>query len=392
MYPRTLPLVALICLCRAEEAETKRSPQEWKEQLSATYAKHSGFKAGYEARGKRSSLTATLAWDRAGDAVLQLQGVADDKPFGARCWNLDESAFLESDGQLWVDTKIGKIVQRFTELSRQLDLSGDAKPPLTLAFMPRLLLAEDGLNAGLQVYDAALPPWGFDVMGSTAVDVDEQEVVFHTTGSGKISVSRKTGMMTKQEIMSKKGEKHELIISSLEMDLGREAVVEIRRDWSTEGAKEFDLKPLAQAAPLLVFQPIVAEVDSGQATPEKLKEVLAAKSGYLRSLLRIYVDPWKDLSAEDQAQWKEIVLEAKKELGLKEKPDIPAMKAQLSDYLAKLPGQSSEELWNAIFGKGFDELAKPATDKGREARKLIAEAVARAYSEAEAEQRVEDLW
>lgn len=408
MFLRILPLIALTCVCRADEL--KRSPAEWAEELSAAYAKHSGFKVSYEARGKNKSLQVTMARDQTGDAVLHVQAVKDGEPMEARSWNLDEVMYLSLGGKLVVARGMDKFVARLDEMSRELDLSDGKKAPATFGFTPQFLLTADSVNGTLALLESAKPPWKPAVSGATAADADEQEVIFHTPDSGKITVNRKTGMMTRQEVPGKDGEKRELLLSSLEMDTGREAVLEIRRDWSPEGAEEMDTSPLMRMAPLMVFQIMIGFVDLGVHSPEELEKKLSAKSGYLRTVFRDFVRPWKDNTPESRDWWKQAIPRARESLvkkleaelaqlpaeekarQVKAKLEAPAAKAEVRDQVAKEISQDAASICHAIFGKAPDELANTSTANGKEAKRLVGEAIARAYAEAETERRIEEIW
>jgi len=390
MLLRILPLIALTCLCRADETQAKRSPKEWAEELSAIYAKHSGFKVSYESRGKGKSLTATLARDKSGDAVLHVQATKDGQSFEMRVWNLEDTMFVIAGGKVMAATDMGKITKKLDEMSRELDLSSGSGPRVTYGFTPQFLLSGDSINGGLGLVNAAKPPWDSNVSNATAAEADAQEVVFHTPDHGKLTVNRKTGMMTRQEIDGPDGEKRQLLLSTLEMDPGREAVVEMRRDWNPEGAEEMDVKSILRATPLLIFQLTIGFVDLGVNTPDKLKEVLAAKSDYLRGVFRSYTKARKDIDPAQRERWQERVAEGKKLM--KAKPEDPAAKVEVRELLAKDRPVEAAEVFKAIFGKNLDELANTSNENGKEAKKLIGEAIARAYSEAEIERRVEEFW
>lgn len=398
-----LPLLGLTGFCHAENAE--RPSAEWAAELSAVFAKNSGYIARYNGKSGSKRMNATLGTDRAGSPLLQVVFAAENQEHATRMWVDGATVYLDqgAPGARHADKGVGDMLAVTQGLMTELSLlpAGAGDRPVTLE--PRLFLTKSDLNGLLYVCMSHKPTWLGVVKGADRVEVGEEEVVFKTATYGDIAISRKSGLMTRQALEGEDGAKRELVLVDLELNPTAEALAKVRQGWSTEGAKDLDFFSQAQLPHIMAFQQVIVQVDGGELRLERLREVLRDKADFLRSYFRAYAPK---LDPEEAKTWKEYIAHAKWEMSeeLKAKAGEGVDKAQVEAQLAtpevkarvreSLARERVEEVLDAspFSAKECAEFLVPTTDSGKEAFKLLEEAAAFALVAAEVELRMEEFW
>lgn len=409
----SLKALLVLCLLTARGLAAPVTPEQWVEELSSTYAGHLGFTAIYHSEGPGKSLDVTLGMDKgSGLSALHMTVTKDGNAMEAKLWNtVEDELYTDSGGG------ISRVKGVATELN---SLAGLASKCLTnptkkeeeggRQFVASMWITKDGILPTIGIRPRNEPTWKSDVKGAAVKASDDKSVTFETAKWGLLTISRETGLMSRQSITSDSGEVRVLELRQFQIDPGKEAITGISKGWSTEGAKQADAGVYTRAFRLKVFQAVVDAVETGDADLEKLESVLKEQRPALRGFARPYTaevgnslatgDTWKKIlgATKDslRKQWTEKDGnkegdEAAFELYLAE----PAIRAQVRDELGKSLSEIEESkkrlMWE-IFGHAGDPELKATNKTGETAKAVIEQAMARAYIEAVMEQKMKEFW
>lgn len=369
------------------------------------FAKNSGYIARYHGKSGSLRMNATLGTNRAGSSLFQMKMFAENQEQVTRIWVDGDTAHIDGGaaGARHSDKGVGEFLTVTHGMMTELALlpAGASRRPVT--FEPQLIMTRSDLNGMLFASMSHIPPWQRCVANAGGVEAGDEEVVFKTATYGDITISRKTGMMTRQALEGKDGAKLELVLEHLELNPTDESLAKARHGWSTEGAKDIDYFTQTQLPHLIAFQQVIQQVDRGELPLERLREVLRDKADFLRSYFRTYA-PKPD--PEEAKTWKEYIAYAKWEMSEKLKAKqgegadtarieaqlaTPEVKAQVRELLAR---ERADQVPDAapLSAKGCAEFLVPTTGPGKDAFKLIEAAVAFALVSAEVELRIEECW
>lgn len=388
------------------------TPQEWVEELSSTYAGLLGFTATYHSEGPGKSLDVTLGLDEgSGISALHMTASKDGHAMEAKLWNTPEDEMYLASGH-----DIGCVKGVMTEMNslQQLAKSVTNQDKDDMRFEMQLVasmwMTKDGIQPSLGIRSRNEPSWKSEVQDASVKASDDKTVTFETAKWGLLTISRETGLMTRQSITSDDGEVRVLELRQFKINPGRDAITAISNGWTTEGAKTADAGAYTRASRLKLFQILVDAVETGDADLEKLESVLSEQRPALRGFAKPYVAEVGNSLATGDA-WKKILGASKDALRkLWEQKDgskvgdeaaferylgEPAIRAQVRDELGESLSEvevSKKRLMWEIFGHAGDPELKASNKTGEAAKAVIEHAMARAYIEAVMEQKMKEFW
>jgi hypothetical protein len=391
-------------------ADESKDAATWVAELSATYAKLDGFTATYTSKGEGKSLKVVMGMDETSDlGALHLTATKDGRPMETRQWNTDndELFMFGSWGGLIVISGIRTELQSLSELNKVLVAAPENAEAIKLRLTPAMLISKTTIHPGFDLIVEDVPTWTLHVRQASVQGSDETSVTFLTEEFGLITVSRETGLLTRQSVTSATGEVRVLELKEHLLNPGREEISKISAGWKTEGAKIEARGSRLAGLRLKVFQAVVNSADAGGLDMIRLEKVL----GEQRDALRRFADGFTSEiggSLAGEELWKEELEKYRNQLRMgvlagTGKFDEKEFEAQLADFQVRLKirdelsksldveGTRRRVMWE-IFGKmGRDELK--ATGKAGEAAKLLVEsAINRAYLEAVLERKMTKYW
>ncbi len=408
----SLKSLLVLCLLTAHGLAAPVTPEQWVEELSSTYAGHLGFTAVYHSEGPGKSLDVTLGLDEgSGLSALHMTASKDGHAMEAKLWNTPVDEMYLASGQGIVCVKgVMTEVNSLRELLKSVTNQDKDDLRFELQLLASIWMTKNGIQPSLGIRSRNEPSWKSEVQNASVKAFDDKTVTFETAKWGLLTISRETGLMSRQSITSDDGEVRVLELRQFKINPGRDAITGISHGWSTEGAKQADAGAYSRAARLKLFQTLVDAVETGDADLEKLESVLKEQRPALRGFARPYTaevgnslatgDTWKKIlgATKDslRKQWTEKdgnkeADEAAFELYLAE----PAIRAQVRDELGKSLSEIEESkkrlMWE-IFGHAGDPELKATNKTGETAKAVIEQAMARAYIEAVMEQKMKEFW
>jgi hypothetical protein len=171
-------------------------------ELEAAHDRNPGYMVVYEGKGKDASLEYQMAVDRVSDlTVSRLVLINGDERSQCRIWNTgDDRWYFETDNELRIARGISEEIASLMELVRKVT-KAEAEIPKT---SQSLLLERGGLSTGLG-FKTGAPPWLSALEESTVCSADPDSITFETTKHGKLAISRATGLLLRQSLVSDKG-------------------------------------------------------------------------------------------------------------------------------------------------------------------------------------------
>ncbi|RYD19317.1 MAG: hypothetical protein EOP88_19440 [Verrucomicrobiaceae bacterium] len=368
-------LLSTPLLCQAEPATVP----EWVAALAENYQKQEGHIAVYHSEGKDKSLDVTLATDPgSGLAVLHVISSKEGQRMEIRQWSTEPGDFfIDANGRrghvLGLKEEIKALADTFTD---------DGGKNVIGMFTPELLLT--GTEVSVVFGMSSRPAWENDVEGAKLGKVTDESVTFITSSRGELTVSRETGLVTRQFIVGENNEQRVLELVRHQKNPGQEALVALTRGWTTEGAEPIDNGMLKNLR-FSMFQSLVEGMDEDPAHITFLKERLESHREQLEAFAvlcyrhspdsKLVTMDWEKLVRDARVKmrkaWEEKVPEADRTEENFEKTWSAAKTEALATFqkLFERDKNLRTRVLQDLFGRG--NSLKATTDAGREAKELI---------------------
>lgn len=406
---RFLPTAWLLTFCIAAADEPKGAGS-WVKELSATYAKHEGFTATYELKGKGKDLEVVMGVDEAsGIAALHLLASKDGRKLEVRQWSTanDELFSDPGSGEVMLITGIGTELKSIAELKQSLAIApGDLHPDMI--FCPSMLVTKDSIAPGFNLANRDKASWTSTLKNATLGEVSDVRVTFRSAESGDSTISRETGLLLRQSITADDGEVRVLELKEHRLNPGADEVAKISSGWKTEGAKVVARGSMLSPLRLTLFQELIDSFDNNAAALKKLEGILDKQ----REQLRRFADGFAgevggSLASKD---WNKLLSQIKdlarkdfpgtgtaeeKEKALEKLLARPEFRAKFRDTIADTlveNQQGREVVMFEICGKSRAAVLTAKTPQGEAARTLLETALCRAYFEAVLDRKMAKHW
>jgi hypothetical protein len=410
-----LPFLAtsLASFAKADE----RSAEDWAAELSATFAKHSGHIATYEARSGAKRVTGTIGTDRAEEAFTHVVTSDNGKTIENRSWREDDCMNMQvawDDGAKTLTMPgVRKSGEALAAAMRAFEL--ESSDDIRYGLEPYIYLTEQEFASGLVFFQLpSRPPWLHQVKSGSVVEVGDAEVVFRTEKLGDMTISRETGMLVRQICgTGDDGKPRELKLVKLELDPGTQAVGKFRNGWSAEDSEESSFDKFHGSVIMLVFQQLLDRIDREEVSIDRLRELLEVNADLVRSSVRHclatpdsetheayekhvkeHVDYFKAMAAYELDQEPGGLTAEEKKRRIKEMLEDPNSKIKVRDaILESVWPKDSTALVSTVLATADSKSAlTAATPHGEKALVLMGEALAHAQFEARAADAIEKFW
>lgn len=389
------------------------APEGMVEDLRKAYERLDGFTAEYRLTSKARTMKCTLGMDMAsGAGFLRLVPTSGDDMEESAIWSAPhDRMYTSGGGDLLVFKGMTREVQSIRRLSAFLKGSADEDGSEVARFTPSLLLEKTGVAAALGVSNLSDPPWMEVIKGFSAFTSDDETVTFITQDSGSITISRENGMIRHQSLPGEAGEERVMDLHEFAPNPGKDVILAWTSTWPTEGAEERAVVSYMAPLRLGLIRLVIDGVEGGKVSNAELEEFLEEEYESLRHFAKGCIDETEGpfASKPDWAtlmqNFKDSILKKWRESKLAEgADDSEAFKDYISqvdvqrkirDGLVKVflnADRSKETIMLEIFGRGGLQRVKVNNERGAAARKLIEEALARAYLEALIESKMIRYW
>jgi hypothetical protein len=412
-------VVALLaCMMVAATAEVPEDGAKWIEELTAAHDMHEGYISTYTFKAEKKQLEAKLAIDFASGlvAVHILAETVGEELFDSKQWiTADDVVFIDVNGERsrmsGVRKEMTRTLKELSELSALLKNGDKVEIPSNdeFSWQPNFLMESDGISMGLGVATKHSPPWKSAVKDAAVHGFDDGSVTFQTKEHGRLTISREHGLLLRQTVKAKDGVDRVLDLKELLKNPGRDDVLALTSEWSTDGAKELDSTMMAEAFGafrLLAFQAIVNAVSDGSLTTENVDEWLRLHRESLRKIITPWVmrgpqyvegaEIWKPLLEKVETSVESVLWDKGEDLeggdavkrSLREKTTRERVRGPVTDTLA-----TEAEYRNRVLREIFPGSTLQADDKtGRKARDLILDSLTKAYLEAIFDLKANEAW
>lgn len=376
-------------------------------ELEAAYDRNPGYIATYEGKGRDSILEYQMAVDTGSDlTVSKMVLIKGDQRSEFRVWNTgDDRWYFAAGNELKIARGLSEELTSLMELVRKVT-TADAEIPK--AFQS-LLLEREGLSTGLG-FKTGAPPW-LSVLEESAVrSADPDSITFETPKYGNLTISRATGLLLRQSLVSDKGDERVLELKDFKRNPGRDAVEGMVRDWPTLGAKSMNVGPIMVPMRLKLFRFMIESVENGSADLGKLEGVLEDQKEATRRFVKCCATNTVDSPV--MRSWKKISFPSKekiREIWLK---DVPGSKEDDEEGFNKYLNSSkfrksfretvvvailkregaADKLTADLLGEGVWEQLKARDDAGQAAKEIIGKSLSRIYVEVIMERRMSEEW
>ncbi|RYD41827.1 MAG: hypothetical protein EOP85_12075, partial [Verrucomicrobiaceae bacterium] len=217
-------LLSTPLLCAADP----QTATEWADSLSKTYQQEGGYLTTYHSEGNNKVLHVTLASAPAsGLAVLHVVSTKEGQRMEIRQWSTEPgNFFIDANGKrshvLGLREEIKALAAAFTD---------DGGKNVIGTFTPELLLTDTAVAMVFSM--SSRPAWEDDVEGAELGKVTDESVTFITGERGELTISRKTGLLTRQFIKREKNENRVLELVSHHKLLRADDVAALTLGWCT---------------------------------------------------------------------------------------------------------------------------------------------------------------
>ncbi len=380
-------------------------------ELAATYEKLGGFIATYQSELPGKSLHCTLATDFAsGMGVIHLVATKDGNRMEMRQWTAPgDRYYVSSGGGLVVFKGLGELLESIRQLSETLAGKGSDIRPVQMS--PFILLGESDFGAGLRLKTDLEPTWTSDVENGSIQSASDSKVEFLTEKSGLLTINRGSGMLERQSSGVENGVPRVMELKRLEKNPGKDAVMKISADWSTEGAVEKPVTAWSRPLRLALFQLVINQAELEKDDGKKLDDALEAQYEALRHFAEACMKEkesefaakadWEKLFATTKAEarrdWRANTprADAGDEKGFQEYLKQGATRLKLREVLVSgmmEVEEGREPIMDDMFGNGGWASLKVGSRRGVAAKKSIVTALVRAYLEALIDQKMDKQW
>lgn len=258
-------------LLHAAEPETA---SDWIDSLSETYRQRGSYIITYHSEGENKSLDATLASDpEAGLAVLHLIFTKDGQRREHRQWSTDPGdMYLDANGQR------GHITGIKAEMRSMEGIFSEAgKADIISAFAPKALLSKTRMNTSFSVSGNSNPVWSDELKDAKLVKVTDKAIAFLTEDSGELTISRESGLVTRQLVIGDDGEKRLLEQVSYRKNPDQEEIVALTKDWQTAGSRPIE-EGMLKGMRASFFQDVIRLIEAEELTVDQLKERMESRA------------------------------------------------------------------------------------------------------------------
>jgi len=407
-----------VCVALDVTAEVPRDGEAWIEELSATHHKQDGYIAVYVSEADEKHLEATLAVDRGSGlmAVRMLAEKVGEETMDSRQWNTaDDVVFIDVNGEKCrITGLLGAITQMMKDLSGLIQLMNDGDAieiPInqTTGWQPNFLLDATSISMGLGVASEPAPPWKSAVEDAEVHGFDDDSVTFHSEKYGLLTISREHGLLLRQTVKGLEGEDRVVELKDLMRNPGRDKVVALTSDWSSDGAEEIGSASMAEAFGsfrIFAFQAIVNAVSNDILSPEMVDEWLRFQRDRLGEIVAPWVrvgpehvegaEVWKLLLDQVKNSVEDLLWERGEELDggdavtrlLRQRATRELARATTIDMLAGR-AEFRDRVMSEIFA---GQELEAADEAGNQARELISASLAKAYLEAVFDRKANQQW
>jgi hypothetical protein len=379
--------------------------EDWIKSLTETYRNQGGYIATYHSEGENKTLDATLASDLgSGMAVLHVIGVKNGQRMENRQWNdLPGDFFIDVNGQR------GCVTGWKEEMKALKDVlpgeGGEREGANAMVFTPGLLLDKAQVGAELAVTAPAKPGWADKVVGAKLGEVNGKSVVLISAKYGELTISRESGLITRQSVAGEDGEERVLELVDYRKNPGEDAVITLSKDWEIAGAKPLGGEQI-QSTRVKFFQDAIDAIEEENLMLADFKEQLDSRKTQLRALAALCFrgSPDSKFAKIDWAKLFKQVRTTVRDAWEKQTPEterdeqkFEAKWEEGKDVVIKgfVTQFEKEPNWRKpilidIFGP--DTSLKARTDSGKKAREFIETAICHAYLEVILQQKADKFW
>lgn len=387
--------------------ENPPSLKDAMKELETAYDRNPGYIAVYEGKGKDASLEYHVAVDKVSDlAVSKTVLINGNDRNECRLWNTEDDRWYFAAGD---DVKIARGLSE--ELSSLMELiqkvsKAEVERPKAYQFM---LLETEGLSAGFS-FKTGAPPWMSALEGSTVRAADPESITFETLKNGKLTISRATGLLVRQSVVSAKGDERVLELKDIKRNPGRKGVEEMVRDWPTLGAESMDVAPMMAPMRLTMFRFVIDSVESGASDLGKLETVLGEQEDATRRFVKCCIatslnaramERWKKVSFPSKEKWREVWLkdfpgsDANDDEGFRKYLNSTKVRTSFRDKAVAVflnHEGAVDKLISDLFGEGVWQRLKTKDETGQAAKDLLGKSLSKAYVEIMIDRRLIQEW
>ena len=381
-------------------AAEPKTAGEWASVLSGAYQKQDGYITSYHSEGVNKSLDVTLASAPAsGLAVLHVVSTKEGQRMEIRQWSTEPGDFfIDANGRrghvLGLKEEMKALAAAFTD--------GGAEKIIG-TFTPELLLTDNSVSVLFSM--SSRPAWEDDVDGATLGAVKDDSVTFLTKERVELTISRETGLLTRQFIKGENDEKRVLEQVRHQKSPRADDVAALTLGWSTEGAEPIDNGMLKNMR-FGLFQSLVDGMDEDPARMDYLKERLESHQEQLDAfaVLCLRHSPESPLARMD---WGKLVRDARVKIRQGWEEKVPEEERTEENFEKTWSAAKTEAI--ATFQKLFERdknlrtlvlqdlfgrkaALKATTDTGKEAKELIESSLCSACIREILRKEIDRLW
>lgn len=376
-------------------------------ELEAAYDRNPGYIAAYQGKGKDASLEYQMAVDRVSNlTVSKMVLINGGDRSDCRIWNTgDDRWYFATRDELRIARGLSEEITSLMELVRKVT-KAEAEIPKTCQ---SLLLERGGLSTGL-CFKTGAPPWLSVLEESTVRSADPDSITFETTKHGNLTMSRASGLLIRQSLVTEKGNERILELKECKRNPGRKAVEDMVRDWPTLGAKSMNVGPIMAPMRLKLFRFVIDSVEQGAADLGKLEGVLEEQKDATRRFVKCCVENaadspamerWKNIPFPSKEKWREVWLkdfpgsDANDEEGFRKFLNSTKVRSSFREKAVAvfLNHESAvDKLTADLLGEGVWEQLKTNDEAGQAAKEIIGKSLARTYVEVMMERLMNQRW
>lgn len=412
MIPKCLRFAPIIaCLVSPAFAEDR---EKLLTELRAAYGKLDGFLVVYHAEEPGKTLEAKVAMDDfSGLGFVHMQASRPGTNLEARMWNTEDDTFVDQGRGVVRIPGLLIEMKNINDLERALNPEDD---PAVVRLIPSFFLKGSQVVPFIRGVSFRQPSWEHLIKDATVKETTDEAVAFATKEYGLISISRKNGLMIRQEVDLKNDAKRVLKVKSLHLNPGRDAVLKLSAAWPTNNAPSLNPMPFTAPYRLEVFQRLIDKVEKGTADLAKLESTLTEKRDALRHFAEGCINE-RPGSVASKPTWKGYLDQVREqllktgrnaegnpfnadELALELKKPEVRNKAREALVRFLSPGSSNEMpadevrdvVMKEIFGTSDKAHLTANGDDGKAAAALIRDALSTAFIEAVADRKMAEYW
>lgn len=376
-------------------------------ELKAAHDRNPGYTAVYEGKGKESSLEYRLALDKESERTAsRLVLVIGDDRSESRVWNTaDDRWYFANGAELKIARGMREELSSLMELIQKVSKADVQRPKVYQS----LMLESSGLTAGMG-FKIGEPTWMPVLEGAAVRAADPESITFETRKNGEVTMSRVSGLLVRQSLVSDKGEERVLELKNYQRNSGSKGVESMVRDWPTLGAKGMDVSPMMTPLRLMMFRLVIDLVERGAADLGKLEDVLEEQTDATMRFVKCCVaagadspglKKWREMPLPNEAKIRDMWLKsvpgarADDEEGFKRFMNSTAMRntfrEAMVDSFLNVDGAVNKIL-SDLFGDGVWKQLKTKDETGESAKEQLGKSLSSAFLQVVVTRRMNQLW